>query len=624
MLKTAVTSASPAKEPVAATAAPASKRRIDNGLKLNLEGIVAPLSGPHSASILSPYSAKLIRKKSGEILRPALKYVGPLDPASGTPLATPAKPPPTRFESKSCPSSPSCPKYVHFDAQLERVKLFLHDQKPQVVSRDGSPTEHYTTSEGEAEEFPFPSTDEEGPAQKQLQIRLPNFPTSHAHDADLFLESLFLDEDRKSIKGLVQVRNLHFQKWVAIRYTLDWWHTTSEVTATHKDSIKGGTWDRFGFQIKLQDVLSKIEEKTLFIALRYNTDGREIWDSNGGSNYQVTFKKVAPPPVRSTPVRPSAGQNTLQAGMGRSIGGRTSQWSLTGGGSQQDRLADLRMKLNNLSVDDADRDLHLTSPRKDKSAPLSPSKRYTGSLSPKSSPRGANVPLPEVGSAAPGSVIGLPLANRYDFGSALKDTGRRSSPSGGKRTELPEVQTGLLTYSPRNPHAATEFYSPRNLNTDLPQQSVESVFASTETQPIGERANMPLPLPIPDVNVQGPSPPASNKLTANQGYFASRSPPSPIRPVATLKRAQTSPAAQSGTLPVWSSPRASRSDDDASPPSLDSSSVTTGSATSASPRSPMDAPFSSLPQFSPEAGKQHVRKDSDEMSNSSYSSFIEQ
>ena len=471
-----------------------------NGLKLDFTGIipVANEDDLHTAEITSPYSSRLIRKKSGEILKPALKYAGPLGP-NGTPLRQPraldaADAAPAdgfarmRFESKSLPATPSCPKYVHFDTQLERVKLFLHDQKPQVVSRDVSPSGEYTTSEGE--EYPFPSTDDEdGPARKVLQIKLPNFPAAPPPTSELYLESLFLEEDRRALKGIVMVKNIAFHKWVAARFTLDFWQTTSEVSAQHKDSVKGGTYDRFTFVIKLHDVLDRITEKTLFVALRYHTDNREIWDSNGGQNYQVLFEKADPP---STSLSPKRANSTIQPGMGKAIGGRTSQWSVTGGGQSDDRLADLRAKLSHLTGGDPSTSPPPASPNRN--GPLSPRKgmiNFAAAFASESSPRKSSSAL-ELPSAGPS------FASRYDFGSALKNTKdhRKTSPSTGPHRsgspvpDLPDVKTGLISYpsSTRatNGHAATEFYSPRfspNSLPPAPAASGDHLFSPVTTTP---------------------------------------------------------------------------------------------------------------------------------------------
>ena len=38
-----------------------------------------------------------------------------------------------------------------------------------------------------------------------------------------------------TVEGVVRVRNLAFEKWLAVRFTLDKWQTTSEVTARYKE-----------------------------------------------------------------------------------------------------------------------------------------------------------------------------------------------------------------------------------------------------------------------------------------------------------------------------------------------------------------------------------------------------
>ncbi|QRW15466.1 Serine/threonine-protein phosphatase [Ceratobasidium sp. AG-Ba] len=226
-----------------------------------------------------------LRKKSGELVKPSLKHAHTL--SGGFP--TQAK------LSRSAPATPTTPKFVHFDAQLEHVRLFLAEQKPTAVSRDGSPVD---TSEGEGTEFPwggrgnadYHSSDDER-ARKMVRIKNTTLP-AHAsiEGADVRLHSLVLAEDGTSLVGRVLVRNLAFEKWVAVRFTFDWWQTTSEVSARYVDTVAPGV-DCFGFSIKLGDVLHRIEEKTLFVAVRYTVAGREIWDSNNNQNYMVAFTK---------------------------------------------------------------------------------------------------------------------------------------------------------------------------------------------------------------------------------------------------------------------------------------------------------------------------------------------
>jgi len=46
-------------------------------------------------------------------------------------------------------------------------------------------------------------------------------------------------------------------------------------------------FDLFQFTLKLPSM--NVEGKTFLLALRYEVDNREIWDNNGGKNYQGTF-----------------------------------------------------------------------------------------------------------------------------------------------------------------------------------------------------------------------------------------------------------------------------------------------------------------------------------------------
>ena len=116
----------------------------------------------------------------------------------------------------------------------------------------------------------------------------------------------------------------------------------SEVSADHLESMGQGT-DRFVFTIKLQDVLAKIEEKTMFVVVRYTTAGREIWDNNDGQNYRIEFKKGPPPQPRSSGTAAFSGINPP----------KRSAWSVTNAGQAADRMADLRRELDRLVKEDS-------------------------------------------------------------------------------------------------------------------------------------------------------------------------------------------------------------------------------------------------------------------------------
>jgi Carbohydrate/starch-binding module (family 21) len=249
----------------------------------------------------------MLRKKSGELVRPALR------PSSG------------KQRPSSVPGTPTYSKAVHFDSHLEHVRHFLQVDKPLAVSASTSPVENY---EGEVE-FPFSYDESGGPRQQpfEWEIRLSNFPTDTPARQSLpvRVERVFLSSDNKNLVGVVVVQNLAFQKLVVVRFTLDYWKTTSEVIADYNHDVRrrqNDGCDRFNFSIKLVD-LANLENKTMFFCIRYSVNGQDYWDNNTGMNYQVDFTKKAkmpgigarplnalprskPPPLMSAGTRPKS------------------------------------------------------------------------------------------------------------------------------------------------------------------------------------------------------------------------------------------------------------------------------------------------------------------------------
>jgi hypothetical protein len=244
-----------------------------------------------AAAARSEASPPLLRKKSGEPLKSSLKVKR--TPARGS--LTVITDPVVLSSSKSAPATPAH-KGVRFHSQLEQVKHFLAEQKPIAVSRDGSPTD---TSGTDPEFPPFIYGRDDDLTDRALvmhRIDVPMAPLLTDDTRDVVIESVELVGT--TIEGVVRVRNIAFEKWVAVRFTLDKWQTTSEVTARYKESLHEGMIDRFTFSIKLADVLSRAEEKTVFLAVRYSVAGRDIWDNNSGRNYQVRI-------VREKPAKPT-------------------------------------------------------------------------------------------------------------------------------------------------------------------------------------------------------------------------------------------------------------------------------------------------------------------------------
>ena len=233
----------------------------------------------------------LIRKKSGELVRPALR-------ASST-----------KRRPSSMPGTPTYSKAVHFqDNSLEHVRHFLQVDRPIAVSAGTSPADGHD----EDSEFPFGDYDNTSQSpQYEWEIRLTNFPrdTFERQAWPVRTERVYLSADTRMLMGNVAVQNLSFHKHVVARFTLDYWKTTSETVAEYNNDVRkkeaNDGCDRFTFSIKLEDQ-ANLENKTMFFCIRYNVGGQEYWDNNNSTNYQVDFSKNFKPQSGKQRTQPAA------------------------------------------------------------------------------------------------------------------------------------------------------------------------------------------------------------------------------------------------------------------------------------------------------------------------------
>lgn len=538
-----------------------------NGLRLSLDAIKATLAGvpvePVRPTKSTTTPTPSLRKKSGELVKPSLKHAHTL--SGGFPTQ--------KSMSRSMPTTPTTPKFVHFDAQLEHVRLFLAEQKPTAVSRDGSPTE---TSEGEGNEFPwagrgYNSSDDER-AKKSLRVKNTNVPANPSLGGDdVRVQSLTLSEDGSSLVGRVLVRNIAFEKWVAARFTFDWWQTTSEVSARYIDTVGDGI-DRFGFTIKLGDVLHRIEEKTLFVAVRYTVAGQEIWDSNHGQNYMVSFVKE----------KPKAATN-----YGWSTKSRT-----------RDQMCDLRKSLERAIQDDDD---------------------GVPQLQIKSRPRHAARGMSFSGFEAKptvASIVGKPepkpapkFGARYDFGAAP-----RERPS-ADAFRMPELKAEPKS---KRPTVATEL--PRPIADaklcESPRDAEDMMVRMAPVEPLVRSNGLDLSAPADPV-------PIPRRHHHRATYFDAWSFPAPA-----VKRTSSGPAVDDDSKDIaipasWMN----GADLFATLPDLGGSvastpSVTSASSPSQSPSSPPE--FLPSPDLVPEIDLGSGPKPHPNMEPSNYNSFLDQ
>lgn len=328
---------------------------------------------------------QMVRKKSGELVRPALR-------------------PTSRRRPSSMPGTPVFSKAVHFDSHLEHVRHFLQVDRPLAVSAGSSPVDNYESDT----EYPFPS--EHRPTSRmppfEWEIITPNFPQD-SHSRKTFpvkLEKVWLSADQKSMLGSVAVANLAFQKHLTCRFTLDYWKTTSEVTAEYCHEIRPRDtpvgYDRFNFVIKLSDT-ANLESKTLFFCMRYSVNGQEFWDNNGGANFQVDFRKKH---------LPQNGKNNFQGASGRSKN------ALPRSNRRQNSSSSLRPKSMPIDIKDFGNDASFKFDQ--------PLHEYLGEH--ESGPTGLRLKTKSSSNIACDNIAkgltspsGVAFANRYDFGASL-------------------------------------------------------------------------------------------------------------------------------------------------------------------------------------------------------------
>ncbi|KAF2993427.1 hypothetical protein E8E13_000567 [Curvularia kusanoi] len=231
----------------------------------------------------------LLRKKSGELVKPALR------PAS-------------RRRPSSMPGTPTYSKAVHFNEEIEQVRHFLSVDRPIAVSAGTSPVETAYESENE-----YPFEDDSRSKTPEWEIKLANWPTSETYErqtAPVRVERIALASDNQTLVGNIACANIAFQKFVVARFTLDYWKTTSEVVAEYNHDVRkkqaDDGYDRFNFNIKLADQ-ANLESKTLLLCVRYQANGSEYWDNNNSMNYQVDFTKKVKQQQQPKPRRSNSG-----------------------------------------------------------------------------------------------------------------------------------------------------------------------------------------------------------------------------------------------------------------------------------------------------------------------------
>lgn len=302
---------------------------------------VKPEDDAHEDPETNFYGYKLVRKKSGELVKPSLKETGYFDS--------------NIKRSKSLPTTPTF-KLVHFGGD-DHVRYFKKRDTPSAISASNSPAlvgidslmyevqldddddddddddEDYDYNELHRAQLGNPppfnlnvaaNTKYPNPHHEPLiewELQLLNFGNMsyddriHHKKAPVFLERIYISVDRKYLLGHIAVENVTFQKNVTLRYTVDDWCTIIEIPTTYSPDrpnvLKQNNYDRFTFKVTLESLFNSFrvreqnntplihQENKYSLCVRYVTEDHEYWDNNESKNYELKLIKKVKNPTSS-------------------------------------------------------------------------------------------------------------------------------------------------------------------------------------------------------------------------------------------------------------------------------------------------------------------------------------
>ncbi|XP_015923423.2 uncharacterized protein [Parasteatoda tepidariorum] len=279
---------------------------------VNTQSPKAPHSSPiqileeSSSPVLSPVQDELTIPKPTDPLR--LEVFGEFRPiiSRSTSLKT----------GKTPPGTPGRKKIVRFadvlGLDLEDVRHIISGDLPNVPP---SAYNDLVLAEEEKPDRP-PSTIELKNRQQGVwetiqsatgpNVLFPTFPIPGQqpdfHDRlqtqGICLESVVISDF--SVQCTCRVMNWGFSKKVRARYTVNKWMTSNDIEASYVPGSMQHNTDSFTFSIFLPPMYNSVE-----FALCYTVNGKEYWDNNRGTNYNLSCHGNSNTIQASTPSSPT-------------------------------------------------------------------------------------------------------------------------------------------------------------------------------------------------------------------------------------------------------------------------------------------------------------------------------
>ncbi|XP_043193962.1 protein phosphatase 1 regulatory subunit 3C-like isoform X1 [Amphibalanus amphitrite] len=120
------------------------------------------------------------------------------------------------------------------------------------------------------------------------------------------LETAVCGAGRRTITGIIRVKNLGFEKRVFVRATNDGWRSSRDWSAIYIAPVHGAvgpapSYDRFSFEVETPEVGSGAERIEFCVC--FQCAAGEFWDNNGGGNYVALRESLPDQPPGSPPPR---------------------------------------------------------------------------------------------------------------------------------------------------------------------------------------------------------------------------------------------------------------------------------------------------------------------------------